>query len=137
MADNLINHHSCISIGGREIYNIRLADDIDRISGSNDELQQLINSLSKHASDYGMEISSEKSKTIVNSRDESLNENIRMDGEILGEVDKFKNLEATITKDGTSETEIRIRLATYTSALIRLKTIWTSTKISFKTKFSL
>ena len=33
--------------------------------------------------------------------------------------------------------EFRIRLATSISALIKLKTIWTSTKIGFKTKSSL
>ena len=47
-----IHHHSSISIGSREISNIRFADDIDLISGNNDELQQLTNSLSNHASDY-------------------------------------------------------------------------------------
>ena len=63
-----------------------------------------------HASDYGMEISSEKSKTMVNSRDESVHANIRMNGEILEEVDQFKYLGVTITKYGTSEAEIRIKL---------------------------
>ena len=123
MSDTLLNHHSSISICDREISSLRFANDIYLISGSNDELQQFTNSLSKHASDYGMEISSEQSKTMVNSRDESVHENIRINGEILEEVDKFKYLGETITKYGTSEAEIRIRLATSTSALIRLKTI--------------
>ena len=82
--------------------------------------------------DYGMEISSEKSKTMVNNRDESVHANIRINGEILEEVDKCKYLGVTITKDGTSEADIR--LSTSTSDLIRLKTIWTSTQICFKTK---
>ena len=43
-----------------------------------------------------MEISSETSKTILNSRDESLHANIRMNEEILEEVDIFKYLRATI-----------------------------------------
>ena len=68
---------------------------IDLIRGSNDELQQLTNSLSYHVSDYGMEISSEKRKTMVNSRDESVHANIRMNGEILVEVDTFKYLGET------------------------------------------
>ena len=71
MSDTLLNYHSSISIG-REISILRFADDIYLISGSNDELQQITNSLSKHASDYCMEISSEKRKTMVNSRDESI-----------------------------------------------------------------
>ena len=82
-------------------------------------------------SDYDMEISSEKSKTMVNSRDES--SNIRMNGAILEEVNKFKYLGVTITKYGTSEVDLRIRLVISTSALIRLQTIWTSKKIGFKT----
>ena len=80
MSDNLLNHHSSISIGGIEISRLRFSDEIDLISGSNDELQQLTNSLSKHASDYVMEISFEKSKIMVNSRYESVHANIRMNG---------------------------------------------------------
>ena len=38
ITDTLINHHSSISIGGREISNLRLADYIDLISARNDEL---------------------------------------------------------------------------------------------------
>ena len=52
----------------------------------------------------------------------------------MEEVDKFKYLRTTITKDGTSEADIRIRIATSASDLIILKTIWTSTQIGFKTK---
>ena len=128
MSDTLINHHSSISICNCiriEISNLRFDDDIDLINGNNDKLQQL-NYLSKHTSDYDIEISSEKSKTMVNSRDENVHANIRKNGEILEDVGKFKYLGATITKFGTSEADIRIRLATSTSTLIRLQNIWTS-----------
>ena len=74
---------------------------------------------------------------MVNNKDESVHANIKMNGEIMEVVDKLKYLGATITKDVASEGEIRIRLATSTSALIRLKTIWTITKIGFRTKYSL
>ena len=50
----------------------------------------------------------------------------------LEEVDQYKYLGATITKDGTSEADIRIRLATSISVLIRLNTIWTNTKMAIK-----
>ena len=42
-------------------------------------------------------------------------------GKILETVDKFKYLGVTLTKDGSSESEINIRMATATSALVRLK----------------
>ena len=54
----MTNNNSSISIVGREISNLRFVDDIDLISGSKDELHQLTNNLSKHTSDYGMEIRS-------------------------------------------------------------------------------
>ena len=43
-------HISTISIGGRNLSNLRFADDIDFI----DELQILTNTLSNSASRYGM-----------------------------------------------------------------------------------
>ena len=49
MSDTLKDHHSSISIGGRIISNLRFADDIDLISGSNCELQKLTDSLALHA----------------------------------------------------------------------------------------
>ena len=42
-------HISTISIGGRNLYNLRFADDIDLIAGSNDELQTLTNKLPNSA----------------------------------------------------------------------------------------
>ena len=60
-------HISTISIGGRNLSNIRFADDIDLIAGSNDELQIHTNKLSNSAIRYGMQISAEKSKIMINS----------------------------------------------------------------------
>ena len=62
MSDTLTDHHSSISIGGRTISNLRFADDIDIISGTNCELQKLTDSLVLHAGYYGMEVRSEKEK---------------------------------------------------------------------------
>ena len=54
MSDTMINLYSCIPISGKEISNLRFADDIDQISGRNDELKQITNSLSTYARYYGM-----------------------------------------------------------------------------------
>ena len=43
MTNTLHDHTTTISIGGRNISNIRFADDIDLIAGSNKELQVLTN----------------------------------------------------------------------------------------------
>ena len=128
---------STISIGGRNLSNLRFTDDIDLISGSNDELQTLTNKLRNSASRYGMQISAEKSKIMINSNNRNFHTNIQLYGENLEEVDQFKYLGATITKNGSSDYDITIRLAQATSAMVRLTTIWNSKGIRFKLKYNL
>ena len=40
MTDALENHESTVSIGGRVITNLRFADDIDGLSGDEEELEK-------------------------------------------------------------------------------------------------
>ena len=60
-----------------------------------------------------------------------------MNGERLEAVDSFKYLGATITEDGRSVAEVKIRLATATSAMSRLSKMWRSKEISFPSKMKL
>ena len=137
MINTLDEYTSTISIGGRKISNLRFADDIDLIAGSNTELQDLTNRLVESSKAHGMEISQEKSKTMVNSKNNDKCAKIYMDGILLEDVKIFKYLGATLKSDGASGNELRIRIATATSAILRLNIIWTSTNISFKIKFNL
>lgn len=136
MQDTLHNHLTSISIGGRPLCNLRFADDIDLMAGSNNELQDLTDRLSRRAGAYGMEISSEKSKVMIISTTDS-SSNIVMNGQKLEEVNSFKYLGATLTRDGCCTAEIRIRIGMATSAMSRLDRIWRSNSISFSTKHRL
>ena len=49
------------------ICKLRFADDIDLMGGSNGELQDLTNRPVDRATAYGMELSTEKSKIMINS----------------------------------------------------------------------
>jgi hypothetical protein len=135
MQKTLHEHNTTVSIGGRPICNLRFADDIDLMGGSNFELQELTDRLVESASAYGMEVSMEKSKVMVNSRND-IGTNITINGEVLEEVSAFKYLGATLSKGGTCTAEIRIRIATATSAMARLSRVWRS-NISFPTKYRL
>ena len=136
MRETLHDFNSTISIGGRTINNLRFADDIDLMGGSNRELQDLTKRLEEKAGAYGMEVSTEKSKVLVNSTTNTHAE-IYMNGQQLEEVDAFKYLGATLTKDGRSTTEVKTRLAIATSAMAKLNKIWRSREISFPTKMKL
>ena len=56
------------------------------------ELQQLTRRLQESVAEYGMEISSEKSKILVNSIKPRPSTNIQMNGQMLEEVDQFQIL---------------------------------------------
>ena len=56
-----------ISIGGKPIFNLQFANNIDLMGGSSDELQGLTNRHIDRATAYGMEVSTEKSKIMTNS----------------------------------------------------------------------
>ncbi|PVD27098.1 hypothetical protein C0Q70_12249 [Pomacea canaliculata] len=65
MRNSLAEHQTSVSIGGRPISNLRFADDIDLMAGSNSGLQSLTDKLDACSKAYGMEISTEKSKVLV------------------------------------------------------------------------
>ncbi|GFR90329.1 endonuclease-reverse transcriptase, partial [Elysia marginata] len=135
MQDTLHLHTPTISIGGRPVCNLRFADDIDLIAGSQAELQLLTDRLVASSKAFGMEVSSEKSKVMVSS--ERINDaSITMDDEPLELVHKFKYLGATLHEDGSSTVEVRTRIALATAAFAKLGKIWKSS-ISFKAKHEL
>ena len=77
-----------------------------------------------------MEVSTEKSKTMTNCTN-SLSADMTMKGQQLEEVTSFKYLGATLSKDGTSSTEVRVRIASAMAAMARLNRIWPCSTISF------
>lgn len=124
-----------VSIGGRRLCNLRFADDIDLIAANHEELQDLTSRLDKAAGAFGMEVSTEKSKVMVNSKSASQHPPIKMSNICLEEVVSFKYLGSTLTSDGKSLTEIKSRIALATAASSNLSILWKSRKISFKVKF--
>ena len=68
---------------------LRFADDIDLMGGSNGELQNLTNRLVGRATACGMEVKIEKSKIVTNSTNK-IGADISMNGQKLEEVTSFK-----------------------------------------------
>ena len=60
MSDALEEHDGKVSIGGRNITNLRFADDIDALAEEEQELEALVESLDKTCTRYKMENSAEK-----------------------------------------------------------------------------
>ena len=81
-AGSLHDQHSSISIGGWPICNLRFAEDMGLMGGSNGELRDLTNRLVDTAMVYGMKVSTEKSKIMTNSTN-NMSADISMNGQRL------------------------------------------------------
>ena len=70
----LEEHDGEVSIRGRNITNLLLADDRDALAEEEQELEALVESLDKTCTRYKMEISAEKTKVMTNSANGILRE---------------------------------------------------------------
>ena len=135
MSDALEEQDGKVSIGGRNITNLRLADDIDALAEEEQELEALVESLDKTCARYKMEISAEKTKLMTNSAN-GIQREIKVKGQKLGTVTSFKYLGAVVSDDGF-KSEVFSRIAQATAALTKLKPIWRDNNISLGSKVKL
>ena len=136
MQETLSDHHTSISTGGRPMCNLWFANDIEPMEGSDGELQDLTKGIVEIAAACGMEVSTEKSKTMTNSTN-NISSDISMICQKLEDIASVRYLGATLCKDTTCSAEIHIRIASAMAAMVRLNRIWRSNAISFAGKFKL
>ncbi|GFN91925.1 endonuclease-reverse transcriptase [Plakobranchus ocellatus] len=118
MIDALEDHKGTVSIGGRIIINLRLADDIEALAGKEEELASLVDSLDKIDIAYSMEISAEKTK-LMNNNSNGISAYMRISEQKLETVNKIKYLGAIVADEGLKP-EILSRIAQTTAALINM-----------------
>ena len=126
MTDALEDHAGTVSIEGRTIANLRFADDI---------VANLAERLDKASTAYGMEISTEKTKLMINNTS-GVNTAIKVNGRKLETVTSFKYL-VSVTREEDSKPEILSRIAQTTAALTRLKPVRNDKSISLSSKIRL
>ena len=135
MPDALEEHEGKVSMGGRNITDLRFADVIDALAEEELELEALVESLDKTCTRYKMEISAEKTKLMTNSAN-GIQREIKIQGQVLGTVTSFKYLGAVVSADGPKP-EVLSRIAQATAALTKRKPIWRDNNIFFGSKVKL
>ena len=118
----------------RNITNLRFTDDIDGITGEEDELTKLVHNLDTAAAKFGMEISAKKIKIMNNNG--TLHRDITIQGQKLETVYHFKYLGAIICDEG-SRRKVLSRAAQTMAAFATLKTILKDKNIRIKHKMKL
>ena len=135
MSDALEEHDGKVSISGRNITNLRFADEIDALAEEEQEIEALVESLDKTCIRYKMEISAEKTKLMTNSAN-GIQREIKVKGQKLDTVTSFNYLRAVVSDDG-SKPEVLSRIAQATAALTKPKPIWRDNNISLGSKVKL
>ena len=124
MSDALEEHDGKVSIGGRNITNLRFADDIDTLAEEEQELEALVESLHKTFTTYSMEISAEKTKLMTNSAN-----GIQRETKVKGHSSTMEQLFQMMAPNQ--------KIAQATAAFTKIKPIWRDNNISLGSKVKL
>ena len=117
------------------VINLRYADDTALIAESESELQKLVDRVKEESEVRGLKMNIKKTKTMIVrsvSRDTAKpNVNIKVNGQNLEKVDKFKYLGQWLTADGRCDVAVKSRIEIARKTFIKLKNVLTSRRINF------
>ena len=120
-----------ITIGGKNINNLRYADDTVLVADTPEKLQILVNQVNEKGKEYDMKINAKKTKTILFCKTTSSRKfNIAIDGTPTEQVDQLIYLGQLITEDGKSEKEISRRISRARGVFSKMRSTLTNKAIS-------
>ena len=101
-----------VRVGGEMLTDVKFADDQGMVAETEEGLQNLMDALHDKGKNYDMKINVKKTKVMrVSKNKEGTPLHITIDGETVEQVKQFRYLGALISEDGTSEAEVRTRIA--------------------------
>ena len=122
-----------IKIAGRNINNLRYADDTTLTAESEEELKSLLMKVKEESEKVGLKLNTQKTKIMASSPITSW----KIDGETVETVSDFIFLGSQITADGDCSHEIKRRLLLGRKVMTNLDSIFKSRDITLLTKVRL
>ena len=119
-----------IKTAGRNINNLRYADDTTLMAESEEELKSLLMKVKEESEEAGLKFNIQKTKIMVSGPITSW----QIDGETMETVSDFILQGSQITADGDCSHEIKRRLLLGRKAITNLDSILKSKDITFPTK---
>ena len=123
--------HAGIKIAGRNVNNLRYADDTTLMAKSEEELKSLL--IKVKSAKVGLKLNIQKTKIMASGPITSW----EMDGETVETVSDFIFLGSKVTADGDCSHEIKRRLLLGRKVMTNLDSIFKSRDITLPTKVSL
>ena len=122
-----------IKIAGRNINNLRYADDITLMAESEEELKSHLMKVKEESEKVGLKLNIQKTKIMASGSITSW----KIDGETVETVSDFMFLGSSITADGDCSYEVKRCLLLRRKVMINLESIFKSRDITLPTKVHL
>ena len=127
-----------ITIHGLNINNLRYADDTALIADDKDKLQDIVTMVQKESSKAGLEMNVKKTKTMLIARDvENKKVEVKVNDEILQQVNKFIYLGTEIREDIKTDKEIERRSNIAKEKFCSMSKALTTKRLKLKTKLNI
>ena len=123
-----------IKINGKNVNNIRYADDTALIADSESKLQDILDKVKYHSSKGGLDMNVKKTKVMRVSRNNNQTMAIKVDNTNLEQVQQFKYLGTQITEDVRTETELKCRTSIAKAKFSSMNSILTSKQLKMPLK---
>jgi len=121
------NEHG-IKVGGRQINNLRYADDTTLVTTTEESTKDMAVKLVNESKTSNMLLNVKKTKIMVDGR-QNARVNLQIDGEQIEQVEQLKFLGSVKTASGDCTTEIRRRICLAKEKAVKLDTLWRSRHI--------
>ena len=133
-----ISNMKGVTVGGRNINNLRYADDTVLLAENEADLQNLLNVVREKSTEYGLNMNVKKTKVMVISKKDTIpRAHILLNGQCLDQVNQFTYLGQLITNDGYCDTEIRRRIGIARACFNKMKNVLVSGKINLALRLRL
>ncbi|GFR65589.1 endonuclease-reverse transcriptase [Elysia marginata] len=129
-----------INIGGKDITNLRYADDTALLSDNLTSMKRILHRVNNAGQQAGLLLNAKKTKVMhipASKETSNVEPDIKIDRTSLENVDNLKYLGSIKTSDGTCTKDISTRIAMANQGMVSLNNIWKDKSIPKPLKFKL
>lgn len=128
-----LQDHEGVNVGGRNLNNLRYADDTVLLADSERKLQQLMDKVVEESAKKGLNVNISKTKTmVISKRTPTPVVRIVCGNGVIEQKDAFVYLGSLVTENGKSEAEIKRRIAIAKQTFGRMRGLLTNKKLSLR-----
>ena len=127
-----------VRIGGRNVTNIRYADDTVLVADSEEKLQRLVDEVKEASEVRGLKINTKKTEVLgITKRRQRLRVRIYIGGRQIKQVQEFKYLGSIVSEEADCEKEIKKRIVLAKTAFINIRNLITNLSMRMDLKVRL